>query len=719
VRRFLTCCLAFGGALSGIDRGLAEGLCGPSYPLLPEIKPCALPQEDLGLSKEDDNKWSVCEKWVWSCIRKGKEANLFAKECAEPRPDADAVNHRKPYICAPLIDPDRYAETNGIGDEFLRALLWHPDYDAKIPPSGIRIFGAYFAGPVNLENVTTTRNLVLDGSMFKRGARLTNFRSTKNVSFDGSNLRGKLQFMRARIDGSLFLERGVFDFVDARDARIGSSLEASRSVFNDILRFDRARIEGKVFLVKSRLTALNAWDAYIGGSIELRLADIRLRMDLTGSTVNGDVRLQEVTFGRRVTGQIPSCDWDPAPEIDHVLHEAYRPALQQDPTIADRLLNETVRTRPTAAGKQTESVCDEALKDEKRTARHEVLLRDMKINGTLCVMDTTGAIPLLASSVPARSLEQTNAQAAIETVSLDGTQANSTVLRWMKSDSTTLWHAVNFKSGHMLISLVDQPLHHFIDNFDVGFIALMRRIDSKKSEVRDDDDDKYLCDVTPKRNNIDPADSRDAQDRLITFFRNNESESAQPFANVVARLEASGVNTNYLKKALSEYKLRDFCTTSLFNKSWKERHKPSWAQSEHPWRQTWKAIVASWRDVTAISGVSPIDETRKLGLDWICAASLPIAKFTVSYGHEPHNLLYWVAGFIALFWLLLKFDEAPRLGLLYAIDTFIPLAQLRINKRSANAVPKRRFLQRYLSFVHRPAGFVLCLAVFVLVFKAV
>jgi len=716
-RSLLIPLFAFPWILFVFDQGLAGPLCNPSYSLRPEVKPCSLPLDDLGLRKEDEADWSVCEKWIWSCIRNGKEANLFAKECTEPRPDAYAVNYRNPYICAPFVDPGRYANTNGISGEFIRTLLWRAEYHERIPPSGIRIFGAYFKDPVNLENVTTATNLVLDGSMFKRGVRLTNFQSKKNVSFDGSNLRGKLLLMRARIDGSLFMERGVYDFVDLRDARIGASLEASRSVFNDILRFDRAHIEGKVFLVKSRLTALNAWDAKIGGSIELRRADIRLRTDLTGSTVNGDLRLQQVTFGRRV-GQVPSCDWDPESEIDHILHETYMRARQEDPQLREMVLDEIVRTRPTVAGTPAESICDEANKDEKRTAKHEVLLRDMKINGTLCVMDITGAIPVLADGRPD---SPHSGGAAVERISLDGTQANATVLRWINSDSPTLWRAVNFKSRYMLMGLDEQPARYFIDNVDIGFVAFMHRIDVNLPEVRDDDDDKYLCDITPKSTNVDPANSRDTQDRLIAFFtkRANESGSAQPFANIVARLEASGVNTTYLKRSLSEYKLRDFCTTSLFSKTWRERQELSSPNKARGWREPWNEMVADWREVTSIPGVSSIDEARKLALDWVCAASLPVVKYTVAYGHEPHNLLFWVAGFIGFFWVLLKFDKPPKLGLMYAVDTFIPVSQLRFHQDSLATLPKRRSLQRYLIFVHRPAGFVLCLAVFVLVFKAV
>ena len=280
---------------------------------------CPAPEVKLELRAEDEAAWSACEKWVWSCILQGKEANLYEKACLVPRSVENGKAREKTQY-EPFVNPDAHP-TNLLGDEFLRTILWQEDYAKKMPPPGVRIYGAYFKDAVNLENVATSANLVIDGSVFKRGVRLTNFRSPKNVSFDGSNIRGPILMLRTRIDGSLFLQKGVYDTVDLRDARIGSSIDAARSVFTDDFRMDRARIEGKVNLVKSRLTVVNAWDTVIGGSLELRLADIRLRVDMTGATVNGDVRMQRIAFGRKKAGQVPSCDWDTTTPGDHLLSE--------------------------------------------------------------------------------------------------------------------------------------------------------------------------------------------------------------------------------------------------------------------------------------------------------------------------------------------------------------------------------------------------------------
>ena len=373
MRRIFCFIVAFGLVVTGSYWPCAAE---PDPHVFPETTYCLDPDIPLTLGAPEAEAWWPCEKWVWSCIVQGKEANLFAKRCTNPRRDSDEQDYRKDYLFAPFVTPDDYASKNALSDSFLRTILSNPIYSGQIPPAGVRIFGAYFAKSVNLENVTTSKNLVLDGSIFKRGLRMTNFETTKNVTLDNANVRGKLLLNRAAIGGSLFMGDGVYDFVDARDARIGASLEGSKSVFTDMFRFDRAHISGKVYLVKSRLTSLNAWDATIGGSMELRRADIRLRMDLTGTTVQGDLRLQEMSFGRQAPGQSPSCEWDPEPKVNHILHEVYRLSKEKAPLSAGRVLDEMMRDRPTKAGKKDETLCDVPLTEaptvnDTRTRRHD------------------------------------------------------------------------------------------------------------------------------------------------------------------------------------------------------------------------------------------------------------------------------------------------------------------------------------------------------------
>jgi hypothetical protein len=675
-------------------------------------KVCPAPEGKLELRPEDATTWSPCEKWVWSCILQGKEANLYEKKCFVPRSKENTEARAKSQY-EPFVNPDAH-DANLLGDEFLRTILWQEDYAKKIPPPGVRIYGAYFRDPVNLENVATSANLVIDGSMFKKGVRLTNFRSPKNISFDGSNIRGPILMLRTRIDGSLFLQKGVYDTVDLRDARIGSSIDAARSVFTDDFRMDRARIEGKVNLVKSRLTVMNAWDAAIGGSLELRLADIRLRVDMTGATVNGDVRMQRIAFGRKRAGQVPSCDWDPTAGGDHLLSDL-NAKYASEKEAWQRTITEIVLSRPSPEGRpDIGNICVELLKEARFGANNEVLLRDMKIKGNLCLIDLTGEI---ASD---------GGREHLDIISLDGTQANSTVLRWKDSPSETLWHAVNFKTPYMLVNLESQPRQHFIDNMDVGFVAFVKK-DPKEppAEKSDENVDKYLCDVTPAPENAMAAWSDGVHRRLVQFFAGpaNKSRSAQPFSRIVERLEESGATSTYLKIKLSEYKLAKVCTTSAVSKELSTFDDLSWLTFPQRLTQAWRKV----RESTEIAGdaYDVVGETNRLFWDGVCSSGMMVYRYAVSYGHEPYNLFYYAILFVGVFWLLLKLDkpvaqsdaEAKKLGLTYAVDTFVPLAQLRLDRRNASALPNRRLLRIYLQF-HRFTGVVFAVLVFLFIYRA-
>jgi hypothetical protein len=690
--------------------------------VIPEPMACPEVPGDLGLRPEQaqgESAWNACERFVWSCIRDGKEANLFAKRCLEPRVLATAllVRHQR---YAPFIDPERYRDTNRLGGNFLRTILFHKEYSERIQPPGVRVYGGYFADIVNLENVSTDRNLVIDAAIIRNEIRLTNFRTSANFSLDGSNVRGVLLLNRARIEGSLFLQKGIYDHVDLRDARISSSIDAADSTFTGLVRLDRATISGKVDFERSRLTNWSAVDANIGGLLRMHLADVRARLDLTGAKIGGDVRLQKLNFGRWHEDGKPLCDWD-LDRDPKATFSSISPGMKDRPDLFEKIRREILIDRPAGRGLvdiDASYMCTDGIRRE----RHEVLLREMKIGGTLCLIDVTGGVQSMSRSPAASGLS------SIETISLDGSEAKSTVLRWAESDSATLWHAVNFSTGHMLIDMDSQPRHHFIDNLELKTLAF---VSSKRNTGAIDrvteESDKALCDISPDPKSVIPADSRAAHDRIISFFTTETqhlSRSAQPMTRIVERLQSSGAASTHLKMGLSEYKFRQLCSTSEVLKAWAKRPSGPWYGAPAAFWSTAGTVMGQ----PELSGLGPkVDEIRKIALDTGCSGAITSYKYAVSYGHEPHNIIFVIAIFVLLFWLLLSFDRSGRrgggpaapqtLGLLYSIDMFNPFPQVQLSKDHAAMHPKSRGLQVYARF-HRFIGFILCLLLAVSVYSA-
>lgn len=701
---FIHLCIALTSAM--------ESLCAQPI-VAPKLEDC----RDLAPEDELQRSWSACERLVWSCLRHGLEANLFAKVCVAPR-TAENSRLRREQRYAPFIDPDRYKLSNLLGPQFLHAILSRKDYSDRIPPSGVRIFGAYFAETLNLENIVTDKNLVIDGSIFASDVRMTNLNARFNLSFDGSNVRGRILLLRARIDGSLFLQSGVYDHVDLRDARIGASIDAADSIFNGLFRLDRAQVSGKLEFERSKLTDWSAVDASIGGFARFYLAEVRSRLDLTGIRINGDLRLQKMRFGRWRGSGAQVCDWNLERDPKSFFSPA-SPDLKADPELGARLIAGTIDQRPAGASLPDVSpayVCTRGIKPEL----HEVLLREMKVGGTLCMIDATGEIDTVTGEPLPKSASgvELAGQPSVDTISLDGSEARATVIRWAPSKSRTLWRAVNYSTGYMLIDLDSQPDRHFIDNLEIKSIAFVSsKLNTTNVDGRAEDSDKALCDITPDPKTAIPSDSRLAHDRLISFFTDdtrNQSRSSQPLAKVVERLQSSGAVSTHLKMALSEYKFRRLCATSEFFREW-AKLPPTGAL------QTPLAVWRVWRDLLERQHLTNFadraDETRKVGLDLACAAGVGSYKYAVSYGHEPHNIIYVIILFVLFGWGLLALDRPsledfdgrpPRLGLMYAIDMFNPFPQVQLNRQHAQWRPNRQGLRIYMKF-HRLIGFVLCI----------
>ena len=105
---------------------------------------CPVAEQPLNLKFDEANTWTACEKWVWSCIVQGQEANLFVRKCVEPR-SRDNENLRKTWLDRIFEDPSQFQASNALSGRFLLKILWLPFYADQIPPPGIRIFGGYFA----------------------------------------------------------------------------------------------------------------------------------------------------------------------------------------------------------------------------------------------------------------------------------------------------------------------------------------------------------------------------------------------------------------------------------------------------------------------------------------------------------------------------------------------------------------------------------------------
>jgi hypothetical protein len=162
-----------------------------------------------------------------------------------------------------------------------------------------------------------------------------------------------------------------------------------------------------------------------------------------------------------------------------------------------------------------------------------------------------------------------------------------------------------------------------------------------------------------------------------------------------------------LKMELSEYKLGKVCASSDYFKRW--------AGERIPGRQPQGGELSTSLAPGGVLAYGPsMDETRRILLDAACLGGLKAYKYSVAYGHQPHNIVLLMAMFVVAFRLLLLFDRkdmdselgtgSPHLGILYSVDMFTPFVKL--NPQHVEMRPQRPGLRAYLLF-HRVVGLVL------------
>src|SRR5262249_39644520 len=157
---------------------------------------------------------------------------------------------------------------------FFTTILTTDKYRRALPPRGVRIIGANFSEPLDLENAEITHEVWLDKSLLRKGARFSGLRSTRPLTFDGSKVIGTLDMFNIRVESVYARESAELDTVILESASIGRSLDFASAklsgplqmpsinigenlnadgVVADELALENANIRGHLFLSESKI----------------------------------------------------------------------------------------------------------------------------------------------------------------------------------------------------------------------------------------------------------------------------------------------------------------------------------------------------------------------------------------------------------------------------------------------------------------------------------
>ncbi|MBN8506748.1 MAG: hypothetical protein J0L58_19955 [Burkholderiales bacterium] len=196
---------------------------------------------------------------------------------------------------------------------FLRFLLLGGDERAPVHEHGVRLYGAWVSGTLDLGGCFVPSSVALVQSHFEGLLVVRDARVTGLLALEGSWLSQGLMADGLQVSSDLVLRNGVKAKGEVRllGAQIGGDLECSGGQFDvkegDALSADRAVVKGSVFLDDGFLATgkVRLLGVQIGGNLACRGGQFEAKegdaLSADGAVVKGSVFLY---FGFRATGQV-------------------------------------------------------------------------------------------------------------------------------------------------------------------------------------------------------------------------------------------------------------------------------------------------------------------------------------------------------------------------------------------------------------------------------
>ena len=216
-------------------------------------------------------EWTEPERWVWKQLCEGRIADFNTR-----------------YLVT-LDSKERkgWDEKRELSSVFLETILLHEPFRGALTRKGVRIVGAWFRQPVDLDRGALDRQLWLDRSRFESNVSLLRLRSPDLISLEGSKFTGRLVMASMELGGSLIMRGAEFGEVVLRGARIRDQLDMTGSKFTGRLVMDSLELGGSLFM---RVGAEF-------GEVVLRGARIGDQLDMTGSKFSGKLVMESMEVG--------------------------------------------------------------------------------------------------------------------------------------------------------------------------------------------------------------------------------------------------------------------------------------------------------------------------------------------------------------------------------------------------------------------------------------
>ncbi|MDN0075070.1 hypothetical protein QU481_09205 [Crenobacter sp. SG2303] len=195
----------------------------------------------------------------------------------------------------------RWPNTRDLRQRFLETILLHEPYRSAIPRGGVKIRGARFREPINLENAHVTFDLALLKSRFDSDLKLAGFETDHSLSLAGSMIAGELSLQSAHIERNFITS----------DAKL-SSIKLLLLKIDGILLMEMASVTGdadmNAIIAKDAQVVdtqffkdVKIQEAEIGGDFNMQRSTVIGNFDLTSSQIGDSLLLWQITLRKPAT----------------------------------------------------------------------------------------------------------------------------------------------------------------------------------------------------------------------------------------------------------------------------------------------------------------------------------------------------------------------------------------------------------------------------------
>jgi len=228
------------------------------------------------------SSWTDADKWAWSKIENGLEADFNKREKCPPAPPADPEHQRDPAWNVPC---------RKLSGAFLTDILTKAPWREATPINGINIYNAKIEGNIDLEGSKLNRALWIDDSLIVDGIDLLRAKSESAIGVQGSLVTGVFDASSFHSESALLLRGSGFQDVDLRGAAVSEQISMNGASVSGTLDADGLQA-GDLFLGSDEKR-----QADFKKDVILRSAKVAGEIDMTGASVSGTLNADGLQAG--------------------------------------------------------------------------------------------------------------------------------------------------------------------------------------------------------------------------------------------------------------------------------------------------------------------------------------------------------------------------------------------------------------------------------------